>query len=183
MYLPWDSVFKEIYGHLKLPKDVLSPLFAHVKCFLFINFFFFFPLHKREGKQKKKKDTGFISKSMKVGYSQNSNKITEKSHLVNITFCFCLCLSFYTTWQLVVLCHISKLRFTNIWLGFNIPLHMDHNVSSVHCLPVQTEVENKSFPRELWKPQQANAVSWFIGNSLDFSASLEKRAFVPLWGH
>lgn len=85
---------------------------------------------------------------MKVGYSQNSNKITEKSHLVNITFCFCLCLSFYTTWQLVVLCHISKLTFTNIWLGFNIPLHMDHSVSSLHCLPVQSEVENQSFPRE-----------------------------------
>lgn len=100
MHLPWDSVFKEIYTHLKLPKDILSPLFAHVKCFLFISMGFFpYPSSEERDRERKekKKDTGLISKSMKVGYSQNSNKITEKSHLVNITFCFCLCLSFYTT--------------------------------------------------------------------------------------
>lgn len=116
---------------------------------------------------------------MKVGYSQNSNKITEKSHLVNITFCFCLCLSFYTTWQLVVLCHISKLTFTNIWLGFNIPLHMDHDVSSLHSFPVQSEVENQSFPRIWWKLQQASPLSWFIDNSLHFNASSFKEKL--LW--
>lgn len=116
---------------------------------------------------------------MKVGYSQNSNKITEKSHLVNITFCFCLCLSFYTTWQLVVLCHISKLTFTNIWLGFNVPLHMDHDVSSLHSFPVQSEVENQSFPRILWKLQQASPLSWFIDNSLHFNASSFKEKL--LW--
>lgn len=171
MHLPWDSVFKEIYTHLKLPKDILNPLFAHVKCFLFISMgFFLIPLHERE-REKKKNDTRLVSKSMKVGYSQNSKKITEKSHLVNIMFCFCLCLGFYTTWQLVVLCHISKLRFTNIWLGFNIPLHMDHNVSSVRRPPVGSEVENQSFPSALWKPQQASPLSWFILNSLDFNAS------------
>lgn len=166
MHLSWDTVFKKIYTHLKLPKDILSPLFAHVKCFLFISMGFPLSLFikEREKRGKKKKDTGLISKSMKVGYSQNSNKITEKSHLVNITFCFCLCLSFYTTWQLVVLCHISKLTFTNIWLGFNIPLHMDHDDSSL-------QIENQSFPRKWWKLQQASPLSWFIDNCLDFNAS------------
>lgn len=65
-----------------------------------------------------------VLKCIRVGYSQNSSKIThmhKKSHLVNITFCFCLYFSFYTTWQFVVLCHISELRFTNIWLMGNIP--------------------------------------------------------------
>lgn len=128
------------------PSEIAQGHFISIVCpcnmfpFYYHVFYFFFSLsfiRERGGKN----DTGLISKSMKVGYSQNSNKITEKSHLVNITFCFCLCLSFYTTWQLVVLCHISKLRFTNIWLGFNIPLHMDHSVSSIHCLPVQSEVE------------------------------------------
>lgn len=144
----WDSVFKEIHSHLKSLKAIPCPLFAHVRCFPFISMFFFpilLHMRERERERQKRNDTGLISKSMKVGYSQNSNKITEKFHLVNITFCFCLCLSFYTTWQLVVLCHISKLRFTNIWLGFNIPLHMDHNVSSIHCLPVQNEVEKWEF--------------------------------------
>lgn len=63
-------------------------------------------------------DPNPILKWMRAGYSQNSNKIThiKKSHLVNITFCFCLRCSFYTTWQFMVLCHISELRFTNIWL-------------------------------------------------------------------
>lgn len=63
-------------------------------------------------------DPNPILKWMRAGYSQNSSKIThiKKSHLVNITFCFCLRCSFYTTWQFMVLCHISELRFTNIWL-------------------------------------------------------------------
>lgn len=59
MHLPWDSVFKEIYTHLKLPKDILSPLFAHVKCFLFISMGFFpYPSSEerdRERKEKKKR--------------------------------------------------------------------------------------------------------------------------------
>lgn len=70
-------------------------------------------------------DTRPVLKCIRVGYSQNSSKIThmhQKSHLVNITFCFCLYFSFYTTWQFVVLCHISELRFTNIWLVGNIPV-------------------------------------------------------------
>lgn len=91
LHPPWDSVFKEIYTHLKLPKDIISPLFAHVKCFLFISMAFSLSLFIREGEKEQKNDTGLISKSMKVGYSQNSNKITETFHLVYIMFCFCLC--------------------------------------------------------------------------------------------
>lgn len=58
----------------------------------------------------------------------------KKSHLVNITFCFCLCFSFYTIWQFVVLCHISELRFTNIWLVGSIPFPTAPSVSGIKCL-------------------------------------------------
>lgn len=62
--------------------------------------------------------------SVWAGYSQNSSKIThthKNSHLVNITFCFCLYFSSYTTRQFVVLCHSAERRVTNIWLTGHIP--------------------------------------------------------------
>lgn len=55
MHLSWDTIFKKIYTHLKLPKDILSPLFAYVKCFLFISMGFSLSLFIKEREKRGKK--------------------------------------------------------------------------------------------------------------------------------
>lgn len=183
MHLPWDPIFKEIYTHLKLPRAISYPLFAHVICFPFItmfSIFFFSILHKREGGKKWYRAHFEIHESWILPkFQQDYREISSGKYYVlflsllkllhNLTAC-----GIVPHFKVKVYKHLA-------WVQHSSPYGPQ---CLQHTLFACTEWGRKiRFPRELWKPQQAVPLSWFIDNSLDFSASSWKIAFVLLRGH
>lgn len=155
MHLSWDTVFKKIYTHLKLPKDILSPLFAHVKCFLFISMGFPLSLFIKEREKRGKK---WYRAHFKIHESWILPKFQQDYREISSGKYYVLFLSLLKLLHNLTACGIVPHFKVNVykhlaWVQHSSPY-------GPRCLqptlqPVQSEVENQSFHRKLWKLQWA----------------------------
>lgn len=147
MHLSWDTVFKKIYTHLKLPKDILSPLFAHVKCFLFISMGFPLSLFIKEREKRGKK---WYRAHFKIHESWILPKFQQDYREISSGKYYVLFLSLLKLLHNLTACGIVPHFKVNVYKYLARVQHS--SPYGPQCLQPKlfacAEVENQSFPRE-----------------------------------